>query len=599
MKKLVSIVMVMAMILAMGIPVFAADDGSITITNATVGKEYSVHKIFDATIKKGTGTEPDAVAYSINPTENPTLFATLFGTPDVGGYLYFTYNSETHEVRKKDGVNDTDLINYLTTVVATCSCGATPVTATSETVTFNGLKYGYYVVKSTLGAVVTLDSVTPDVNVIDKNQEPGGGFDKQIQTGVDGLGNPIWGDSNSAGIGDQVTYKVSFEATNYDGDKKIKYYQINDHKGDAIWIEFNSFTIKVNGVELKKGYYLPAGGIDTYGLEFLGEWTDAEKVAPNARDLADWYLVHLGFDEFRITIPWMEDHSVIQNPGDPPTYNLEFPADAESKFASPVKVEATYTGVIEANANIGGVTGSSNLYNTASATWTSESESNSTGDESVETYVYGLGLLKDDSSTHQNLAGAEFRLYKDEACTDPVYVIPTNIDGVYILDSKGTPGAAVSGSYTDTSRKLYAAYLEDYLGADFENKQDNKVVTQVNGKLVVLGLAKGTYYLKETKAPDGYNVLEKPVQLEVGEGTKTFNVFANDAGEVADIQTTDGVYKENPYHLTTTTVGNSKGIELPSTGGQGTVWFITIGSMLAIAFAVFLITHKKMSVYED
>jgi LPXTG-motif cell wall-anchored protein len=46
-------------------------------------------------------------------------------------------------------------------------------------------------------------------------------------------------------------------------------------------------------------------------------------------------------------------------------------------------------------------------------------------------------------------------------------------------------------------------------------------------------------------------------------------------------------------------VHNSKGVELPSTGGEGTFWLITIGSLLAIGFAVFLITHKKMTIYND
>ena len=40
-------------------------------------------------------------------------------------------------------------------------------------------------------------------------------------------------------------------------------------------------------------------------------------------------------------------------------------------------------------------------------------------------------------------------------------------------------------------------------------------------------------------------------------------------------------------------------VVIPSTGGTGTFWLITIGTLLAIGFAVFLITHKKMSVYTD
>ena len=46
-------------------------------------------------------------------------------------------------------------------------------------------------------------------------------------------------------------------------------------------------------------------------------------------------------------------------------------------------------------------------------------------------------------------------------------------------------------------------------------------------------------------------------------------------------------------------IKNFSGMELPSTGGAGTMMLITIGSMVAMAFAVLLITHKKMSVYHD
>lgn len=125
------------------------------------------------------------------------------------------------------------------------------------------------------------------------------------------------------------------------------------------------------------------------------------------------------------------------------------------------------------------------------------------------------------------------------------------------------------------------------------------VVSQVNGKLVILGLEAGTYYLKEVKAPAGYNSLSTPVAITAGEGTKSFTIFADKDGKVADIQETDGIHFENIYQLTSTVVHNSKGVELPSTGGEGTFWLITIGTLMAIGFAVFLITHKKMSIYTD
>ena len=204
--------------------------------------------------------------------------------------------------------------------------------------------------------------------------------------------------------------------------------------------------------------------------------------------------------------------------------------------------------------------------------------------------------MKDDSATGQNLAGAKFRIYKDADCTIPVYVIPTNIKGVYVVDSLNTYGEDISGEKTETSREIYADYLADYLGT---NIQDNYVVSQANGKLAILGLEAGTYYLKEVEAPSGYNALSVPVEIKAGEGARPFTIFADDAGNVADIQQTDGVHTEKIYDLTHTVVHNSKGVELPSTGGEGTFWLITIGTLVAIGFAVFMITNKKMSVYND
>jgi LPXTG-motif cell wall-anchored protein len=213
------------------------------------------------------------------------------------------------------------------------------------------------------------------------------------------------------------------------------------------------------------------------------------------------------------------------------------------------------------------------------------------------TYVYGIGLLKDDSATGQNLAGAKFRIYKDKECTIPVYVIPTNIKGIYIVDSKGTPSETVTGSHMLDARETYAEYLDDYLADGVE--QDNYVVSQVNGKLAILGLKAGTYYLLEVEAPAGYNALTVPIEITAGEGTRPFNVFADEDGNVADIQQPDSTHTEKVYNLTHTVVHNSKGVELPSTGGEGTFWMITIGTLLTIGFAVFLITHKKMSIYTD
>lgn len=603
MKKFLSIIMVLAMVLSLSITAFAAEnEGSITITNATIDETYELYKIFDASISKDADGNTNAVSYSIE-TDNQ-FFAALFGADGTTDNTYFVYNVNTGSVTKKEGVNDSELIKYLTELVknGTYNTAATPVKATSDEVKFENLPYGYYLITSTLGTTVTINSNTPDVEVIDKNQKPGGNFDKQIQIGVDAEGKPIWGDSNSANIADEVTYKISFVATNYDGENKIKYYQIHDEKGDAIWAEFNSFKVTVGGVELKRGYYLSQGGVNTDNWEFFGDWSDIPE-ADRDRNDAQWYLVHLDYDKFRITIPWLENHTisdVTNADGDVTAYSVNFPEDSASKFDSPVTVEVEYKAVIEANAAIGD-TSHGNRFNKAHASWTSEHETLTTPPDEVVTYVYGIGLLKDDINTRENLAGAKFRVFKDEACTEPVYVIPTDVKGVYIVDSLNTVAEEISGIKQETSRKKYEAYLEEYLKDKDGNpiEQDNLVVSQVNGKLVILGLKEGTYYLKEVEAPAGYNALTQPVEFKAGEEIRSFNIFADENGNVANIQQTDGVHHEINYDLTHTVVHNSKGVVLPSTGGMGTFWLITIGTILAIGFAVFLITHKKMSVYTD
>ena len=210
--------------------------------------------------------------------------------------------------------------------------------------------------------------------------------------------------------------------------------------------------------------------------------------------------------------------------------------------------------------------------------------------------MYALGLHKVDADDGASLANAQFEIFRViDGVEKPVYVIPTDIKGVYILDDLNTH---VSGQNRDTSRETYKDYLEAYLGANYATTQKNILTTEINGKVVVLGLEAGDYYLREIEAPDGYNILGEPVKVTIGEGG-TFFVVADSQGNVIDSDAAEDGYAMYNYTATSTTVKNSKGIELPSTGGEGTMMLITFGSLIAMAFAVLLITHKKMSIYHD
>ena len=67
MKKILSLMMAFVLVLSMSVTAFAADgQGSITITNATIGESYSVYKLFDATYNA------DAEGNSQELTARPT-----------------------------------------------------------------------------------------------------------------------------------------------------------------------------------------------------------------------------------------------------------------------------------------------------------------------------------------------------------------------------------------------------------------------------------------------------------------------------------------------------------------------------------------------
>lgn len=395
-------------------------------------------------------------------------------------------------------------------------------------------------------------------------------------------------------------------ATNYYLKEQIQYYTIFDEKGDSLWVEFGSKThlnnnikITVNGEELTRGYYLPIGDIapedqTDWEWDYIGVWG----TTPLERDNAQWYLVHEGYDKFRIMIPWMTNHEVTGTQDT--VWGLRFNTVAGEapapKYANNAEVVIEYCASVEPGAQVGGGA-DRNLFNKAQLTWTCAQSTGSTDWDTVYTEVFGLAIKKIDSADLVALPGAEFAIFTDEACTDHLYVIPTNIDGVYIKDDLNAPGQQITGENKKTARQLYATKLTEYLdGAT----QKNVVTTPVNGKIVILGLDAGTYYLQETDAPDGYNKLDTKFPVKVNEGMHDFHVFAQESdGKVADIQAPDGTYLDHNYYVTQTEVENSKGIELPSTGGEGTMMLITIGTIIAMAFAVLLITHKKMSVYHD
>ncbi|MBQ8686936.1 MAG: isopeptide-forming domain-containing fimbrial protein [Ruminococcus sp.] len=140
-----------------------------------------------------------------------------------------------------------------------------------------------------------------------------------------------------------------------------------------------------------------------------------------------------------------------------------------------------------------------------------------------------------------------------------------------------------------------------------------EVTTDSYGKFSFIGLDDGTYILKETTTPKGYNTM-KDMTLVVKATTKNgdtymetdmtpsavltaLNLYENSAdtangGKLLDTAAATG---NNANGIVDTIIVNEKGSNLPSTGGMGTTLFYVGGGALALGAGVLLVTKKRMS----
>lgn len=104
--------------------------------------------------------------------------------------------------------------------------------------------------------------------------------------------------------------------------------------------------------------------------------------------------------------------------------------------------------------------------------------------------------------------------------------------------------------------------------------ENTVLTTGENGKIEIDGLDSDTYYLREVKAPNGYNKLAEDIKIEI-------------------TGPTEGQDGKLTYTTVVAKVNNQSGTELPSTGGIGTTIFYVIGGVLVIGAAAMLIAKRK------
>ena len=194
-----------------------------------------------------------------------------------------------------------------------------------------------------------------------------------------------------------------------------------------------------------------------------------------------------------------------------------------------------------------------------------------TPEDKVIVFTYELDVTKQDSVTDKKLKDAEFNLKN------------------------------AADKYAKVDENGYVTGWVDTVAEASVLKSD------ANGLFKVIGLDDGTYTLTETKAPTGYNLLNAPVTLKLDATTangQNWDVFdatkaltdltlTVDTGAAQPAKTPGEGDSFGKYGVVETTVLNTSGSSLPSTGGIGTTIFYVAGGVLVVGAGVLLITKKR------
>ena len=179
-----------------------------------------------------------------------------------------------------------------------------------------------------------------------------------------------------------------------------------------------------------------------------------------------------------------------------------------------------------------------------------------TVDDTVGVFTYKVTNVKRaETETGDTLAGAKFKLYSDAACTQEVLLTASNVSAgvnVYIPDATGTA----------------------------------EMVSGADGTFNIAGLDAGTYYVKETEAPAGYNLIKEAKAITIG---ATHSESTDGANAILDLGESEMSYN----------YVNKKGTALPGTGGIGTTIFYLGGGAMAAIGGIYLISKRRMRKSEE
>ena len=566
MKKLVSrfmaVLMAMTMILSMSMTAFAAEPqkGTLTVNNTVAGKTLDLYQIFTAT-KNG-----DNVAYTLNSAYEGFFQSKISGASTLTGEAL---SEKAYEYVKTqvgtDGKNGTgfakEILGWILENATTVAATHTTANTTTGTTVINNLDYGYYIVyplgatdtstapgNETVKSVASLVSVTGDDATVNmKSNYPT--VDKKIIPAQSGSGITVgaivdgsWEGNHQMELDDENDPEDTIAPHGAADEKKAGDFGI----GDTITYQltskvpdmtgYNSYTFKFSdtlskGLDLKEVLSVKVGnttlkagktGTNTYALTYD---ETSRNLTVTLNDFYNSYKNHTGETITVVYTATLNKDAVIgMNPN-------------------------TNKAVVEYSNNP-----------TTGGTGTSEPSIVDVHTFDFTIYKYYLEAQKD-KENKTPLAKAEFELYKANAAGDAA-----DTDAKINIVDEG------KGVYRQ-------ATADEAKATDFTSA---KIVSDADGKVLVKGLDAGTYYLRETKAPDGYNLLLDDVKVEIKA------VYDDTTGKLTSYsvdytyngKTTTGTAITAADNSPEVAVENKTGAELPSTGSKGALMVTLAGIVL-------------------